>query len=475
VAKAFLKGNGEMNIIQAIADKNLFGQLFRDPATWAAWRVFLRGLFGLPMDGGELEVFKQFTGRTAAPSKQAQEAFAIVGRRGGKSYIAAVVACYMALFHDWKPYLSPGETGWVMCIAADRAQAKNILDYIRAILALKIFKGQVKKELAEEITLNNQIGIRVQTCDFRTIRGFTCVAAICDEIAFWRSEGANPAQEILTALRPALATVPKALLLGISSPYSKSGPLYENFREKYGVADDDVLVWKAPTKSMNPTISDKIIDRALKDDYSAGRAEWLAEFREDLETFLTTETIEQAIIPGRYELPKIDGVQYFAFADPSGGRADSFTLAIAHMEEGGHIILDRIEEKRPPLAPADVTREFADIIKAYGLFKVSGDKYSGEWCSRAFEEGGITYESSKLNKSEIYLEFEPLLAQGQLELLDNKRMFSELRGLERRTRSGGKDSVDHGPGCHDDVANAAAGACVMAAQNRGGEWMIRWI
>jgi hypothetical protein len=362
-----------------------------------------------------------------------------------------------------------------MCIAADRAQAKNILDYIRAILALKIFKGQVKKELAEEITLNNQIGIRVQTCDFRTIRGFTCVAAICDEIAFWRSEGANPAQEILTALRPALATVPKALLLGISSPYSKSGPLYENFREKYGVADDDVLVWKAPTKSMNPTISDKIIDRALKDDYSAGRAEWLAEFREDLETFLTTETIEQAIIPGRYELPKIDGVQYFAFADPSGGRADSFTLAIAHMEEGGHIILDRIEEKRPPLAPADVTREFADIIKAYGLFKVSGDKYSGEWCSRAFEEGGITYESSKLNKSEIYLEFEPLLAQGQLELLDNKRMFSELRGLERRTRSGGKDSVDHGPGCHDDVANAAAGACVMAAQNRGGEWMIRWI
>jgi hypothetical protein len=464
-----------MDIIQAIDDKNLFGQLFKDRSTWAAWRVFLRALFGLPMDGAELEAFNQFTGRTAAPSKQAQEAFAIVGRRGGKSYIAAVVACYMALFHDWKPYLSPGETGWVMCIAADRAQAKNILDYIRAILALKIFKGQVKKELAEEITLKNQIGIRVQTCDFRTIRGFTCVAAICDEIAFWRSEGANPAQEILTALRPALATVPGSLMLGISSPYSKSGPLYENFRERYGAADDDVLVWKAPTRAMNPTISEKIIDRALKEDYSAGRAEWLAEFREDLETFLTTETIEQAIIPERYELPRIDSVQYFAFADPSGGRADSFTLAIAHKEEGGHVILDRIEEKRPPLAPADVAREFTDIIKAYGLFNVSGDKYSGEWCSRAFEEGGITYESSKLNKSEIYLEFEPLLAQGQLELLDNKRMFSELRGLERRTRSGGKDSVDHGPGCHDDVANAAAGACVMAAQNRGGEWKIRWI
>jgi len=60
--------------------------------------------------------------------------------------------------------------------------------------------------------------------------------------------------------------------------------------------------------------------------------------------------------------------------------------------------------------------------------------------------------------------------------VDAKKLFSELRGLERRTRSGGKDSVDHGPGCHDDIANAAAGACALVAQNGGWEeWGIRWI
>jgi hypothetical protein len=464
-----------MNIIEAISDKHLFGQLFRNPATWAAWRVFLKGLFGLPMDGPELETFRQYTGRTAAPSKQAQEVFAIVGRRGGKSYMAALVACYQALFNNWKPFLSPGETGWVLCIAADRAQAKNILDYIRAILALKIFKGQVKRELTEEILLENQVGIRVATCDFRTLRGYTVVCAVCDEIAFWRSEGANPAGEIMSALRPSLATVPGSLLLGISSPYSKVGPLYENFREKYGVDDSETLIWRAASRIMNPTISEKIVDRALKEDYSAGRAEWLAEFREDLESFLTTEIIEQAVIQGRNELPKIEGAQYFAFVDPSGGRADSFTLAIAHKEKSGHVILDRLEERRPPLAPADVSREYSEIMKRYGCYSCQGDKYAGEWCSRAFKEAGITYESCKLNKSEIFLEFEPLLAQGQVELLDAKKLFSELRGLERRTRSGGKDSVDHGPGCHDDVANAAAGACVLAAQNWGEEWKIIWI
>jgi hypothetical protein len=454
-----------MNIIEAVNDKNLFGQCFKNSGTWATWRVFLKGLFGLPMDAADVESFKAFTGRTIAPTNQAQECLAIVGRRGGKSYMAAITACYLALFRDWKPYLSPGETGHILIIATDRVQARNIFGYVRAILSLKIFKSQIVKELDEEIRLKNQIAVKVATCDFRTLRGYTIVCAVCDEMAFWRSEGMNPAAEILTALRPALATVPGSLLLGISSPYSKSGPLWDNFRSRFGVDDPDVLVWKAPTKAMNPTISDKLIERALREDHAAGKAEWLAEFRDDLESFLTTEMIEGAMIPDRIELPRVEGVTYYAFVDPSGGRADSFVLAIAHPEESGRIILDRIEERRPPLAPQDVARELSGIMKEYGCYECTGDRYAGEWVTKAFEDCDVSYRPSELNKSELYLNFEPLLAQGRVDLLDDKKMFNEFRGLERRTRSGGKDSVDHGPGCHDDVSNAVAGACVLASKN----------
>ena len=391
-----------------------------------------------------------------------------MGRRGGKSFIASLIACFLALFHDWRDYLSPGETGWVMVIAADRKQARVILGYIKAILQIPMFNKFVEKELTWEIRLKNQIIISVKTCDYRTLRGYTIVAAICDEMAFWRSEGANPAQEILTALRPALATVPGSLLLGISTPYSKIGPLYESFKNKYGKDDPDILVWKAPTKIMNPMIPDRVIDKALKDDYSAAKAEWLAEFREDLETYLPTEMIEACVVPRRWQLPKIEGIYYKAFADPSGGRADSFTLGLAHKtKESEKIILDRIEERQPPFNPRAVVEEFSKIIKSYGISKVTGDKYAGEWVSSAFRANGITFKSSELNKSEIYLEFEPLLAQRGVELLDNKRLFNQLRSLERRTRSGGRDSVDHSPGLHDDVANAAAGACVLATGPRG--------
>jgi len=38
--------------------------------------------------------------------------------------------------------------------------------------------------------------------------------------------------------------------------------------------------------------------------------------------------------------------------------------------------------------------------------------------------------------------------------------------LERRTARGGRDSVDHPPNAHDDVANGAAGALLMASTGR---------
>ena len=46
----------------------------------------------------------------------------------------------------------------------------------------------------------------------------------------------------------------------------------------------------------------------------------------------------------------------------------------------------------------------------------------------------------------------------KIELLDNKKLVRQLVGLERRTARGGRDSIDHAPACHDDLANAVAGA-----------------
>jgi hypothetical protein len=157
-------------------------------------------------------------------------------------------------------------------------------------------------------------------------------------------------------------------------------------------------------------------------------------------------------------LPPAD-FNYSGFSDPSGGAQDSFTLAIGHREDG-RLVQDVIKAVRPPFDPYQVVSDYAKTLKEYRILSVTGDRYAGVWVSEAFQKHGIRYIPSPMTKSEIYLAFEPLLARGEVELLDNKTLFAELRGLERRTGRGRRDTVDHGPGQHDDSANSTAGVMV---------------
>jgi hypothetical protein len=462
-----------MTIIDALHDEKIFRRQFKDLKTWAAWEIYLRALFGLPIEGvKERKLFRECTALTKTPRERTRESFVICGRRSGKSFISSLIAVYLAVFKDWSAYLSPGEKGWVFIIAVDKAQAGIIKGYISAIFrGNKGLTSMIVQETREVIELKNNVNIAVKTSNFRSLRGYTVLCAILEEIAFWRSEeSANPDREVLAAIRPALATVPESLLVGISTPYSRQGVLWEQFKANWGKAGGP-LIWKAKTETMNPTISKKIIADALKDDYAMAKAEWEAEWREDIQAFLGIELIEAAIIPGRFELPKIEGASYFAFCDPSGGRQDSMTLAIAHKEaNGGKIVLDVLRERRPPFAPQAVVSEFTDMLKSYGVSTVKADRYAGEWVSSAFSSCGISVQPSELSASEIYLNFLPMISNGTIELLENKRLTAQLSGLERRARAGGKDAVDHYPGGHDDLAVAAAGACVNCVSTSAIGW-----
>ncbi len=71
-----------------------------------------------------------------------------------------------------------------------------------------------------------------------------------------------------------------------------------------------------------------------------------------------------------------------------------------------------------------------------------------------------------MNKSEIYQAVLPLINSSRVRLLDNHRLAQQLAGLERRTGRGGRDSIDHSRGGHDDIANAVSGALVLAASEK---------
>jgi hypothetical protein len=165
-----------------------------------------------------------------------------------------------------------------------------------------------------------------------------------------------------------------------------------------------------------------------------------------------------------HERPPIEGIKYVAFTDPSGGSSDSMTLAIAHLESKV-VTVDAIREARPPFSPDAVVHEHAELLKRYRISTVTGDRFGGEWPREKYREYGIGYRVAQKNRSELYLATLPQLNSKCVALLDHKRLVAQLCGLERRTARGGRDIVDHGPGQHDDVANAVAGAIVTALEN----------
>ena len=315
------------------------------------------------------------------------------------------------------------------------------------------------------------------TASYRTVRGRTLAGGIVDESAFLRADdSALPDKELVRALRPGLLTL-HGLLLVISSPHRKVGILYDAHRKYFGndKADRGLYI-QASSRDLNPSIDEQDIAEAMEDDPAAAQSEYLGHFRADLQGFLDDETVDAAIVPGRRMLPRSLSCKHVAFADPSGGRGDSFSLAIAHQEpaadrkQGGRVVLDCLQAVAPPFDTEATVANMATTIKSYGLSEVHGDQYAGEWVPAAFQRHGVTYKPSELSRSEIYLEILPLFSQGRMRFLDLPVLRTQLLLLERRTRAGGRDSVDHPRGAHDDHANAAAGALRLAApaKRRGG-------
>jgi hypothetical protein len=449
-----------MNILAACRDAKVFAQHFKGD-TWTAWFAYLAVLFALPLTPEQLAIYQKHTGRTTPPTSPATEAWLCCGRRAGKSFILALISCFLAGFIDWRPYLAVGEVGTIMIVAADRRQARVIMRYVVGLLkSTPMLKQLVLNETRESIVLRNNITIEVHTSSYRTTRGYAIIAALCDELAYWETDenSASPDSEVLNAVRPGMATIRNSMLLCASSPHARRGALWDAHKKHFGKDGDPILVWNASTRSMNPSVPQSLIDQALQDDPQRASAEWLAQFRSDLEAFISREVASACVSEGVFERPPLAGTTYFGFCDPSGGSVDSMTLAIGHFEASKQlVVIDALREAKPPFSPEFVTSEFSTLLKSYRISKVIGDRFGGSWPVEQYKRFGVIYEPSAKPKSDLYSGLLSIINSRRLDLLDHSRCFNQLIGLERRTARAGADRIDHAPGQHDDLINSVAG------------------
>jgi len=100
-------------------------------------------------------------------------------------------------------------------LAVDKAQADVIFSYARSlVLETPILKGRLERETAEALDLKGGVSIEVHVSNYKSVRGRTAGAMLCDEICFWQSsESRNPGAAVIAAATPSLTTIPGAPLI----------------------------------------------------------------------------------------------------------------------------------------------------------------------------------------------------------------------------------------------------------------------
>jgi hypothetical protein len=449
-----------ITIEEALLDPHLLRPALGDPATWTLWIALLKAAFAGELMRQEQELLAHVIGTRKLPRSRVRELWCVVGRRGGKSRIAAALAVYLALLAPHPP-LAKGEVGMILVMAKSVDQAASVFRYAMAFLKESpALQDEIDSATRHEIRLRNGIVIAIHASSFRSVRGRTLIAAIFDEVAYWPCEdSAEPDREVYRAVLPSLATT-RGMLVCISSGYRRVGLLYEKHRDFHNVDSDDVLVAQGATCIFNPTLEAAEIARQQAADPGGAEAEWEGGFRSDMSNLFADGVIERVVDFGRpLELAPIDGLFYRAFCDSAGGvgGGDAYTLAIGHRESNGINVVDVVRSARGQFDPYAITEEFAKLCRQYRCTGVTGDFYGAGWTSNAWEKTGVTYTRSDLNKSQIYLECLPLFARGEVNLPNHAVLLRELQLLQQYRHKSGRDTVDHPRNGHDDHANVVCG------------------
>jgi hypothetical protein len=454
----------KISLRAALSDPHLLGLLLQGDS-WASWRTLLIAAMGEPLTSDERAIFKQLTQREHEPLQRVEEFVGVIGRRGGKSRAISVLATYIAALVP-HPSLVRGERARVLCCAPDVDQSKIVLDYVEANFRQSpVLRQLIETRTQRSLKLTNRIDIEVRASDFRTLRGPTFVAVICDECAWYYSSennSANPDSEIINAVRPGLATTGGPLFL-ISSPYARRGELWALYNKHFGPnGDPAILVAQAPSRTMNPSLPQSVVDRAMERDPGSAQAEFMAQFRSDLEAYVSREAVDACINRNVFERPPQIGLSYRAFCDPSAGSSDSFTVCISHYVPSSQtVVVDCLREARPPFSPEAICEQFSQVLKTYRINRVVSDRWGGIWPVEQLQKFGIICEQSAEPKSSLYQTLLPLINSHRIELLDHPKTINQLCSLEQRNTRGVKPMIDHPPNQHDDLINAVAGSAAM--------------
>jgi hypothetical protein len=412
-----------------------------------------------------------------------------IGRRGAKtSGFSSFVVAYEALCGGHNDRVKKGQDFYLLQVAQDLSTARsNLKQHIIPILEqskigakeLQDASGKLNVT-AEQARLKNGALITVAPPTMK-IRGQAIAVCAMDEVAFWPSDhdSAQPDVEVERAVVPAMAQFPNRKLVKTSTPYSKDGLLWRDYQigtsgtklpeYKRGPFKNFLLLHASTLAMQNPVVEESFIQEQFEIDPEAFGREYGAQFSDAVSGFLNPALLREAVGPNIHERAYDSKWFYIAALDPAF-RGDTFAFTIGHYEPVRGFVQDVIREFKPaagvPLNPSWVLDQIVPLCSAYAISTAYSDQHEIHSLAQLAMDRGLFLERvvfSANSKSSIYGNFQQLLNQKRMHLLDHPAQLQELLNLERTLLAQGGVRIAGKRGKHDDLATVCA-ICAYKAQ-----------
>ena len=377
------------------------------------------------------------------------------GRRGGKSLLSDLICIYEAVIPNLDQYIRPGEERYVLIVSVREDSARLHIRQITKLLRhTKALSDMIQTVKEDRVELKNGVIILSLPASARSARGYTASAIVMDEGAFFTdSLGNSSAEAIFQALSPTTSSFgDDARLVITTSVNAKVGLVYDLYDRATQGELEDWHVTKVSTRELNPKVSERIINSALKRDPESAQAEYFAEFREQTEAFLSSEAIDRCVDPGLGRGVVEPGVSYFMAVDPALMR-DSYGYAIGHLESGV-VLIDYLKKLRAPVDANGAEDLLKSLVERFRPLGVLCDNPST--VQRLKPNIPMVYTPfSRSQKLRIYGSLKEAINLGLIGLPKDDDLLDELKALQIR---GGVDisAPKAGRITHDDLADCVA-------------------
>ena len=504
----FIKAPGFLNFKPSPAQTVFFKTIFRKPLDYTTPHMVplevtdAEGNFTL-MDHEmtEVELYKYMTGRVYIPGVEADKTALVnmldllIGRRGGKTTVCAMLAIYCAIINNWKPYLQKTPFASVVILSHSREFSDEVLELIRTlieaspILSRLIYKKKknttstmnlVIPWVVDQKIMRSRVQIKVGAASSKTTRGVAACAIICDEICAWNLDEnlKETDDKILKAVRPAMKQFGKlAMMFKLSSPGIKQGVLYEEYlRWKKNTLPKNYILFKCPSWLFNSILpKEEFIDEWFLDP-DGFDSEYRANFVDSLSNFILPEFVDLAVTQGISFNPPEGGKEHpvvYKAAIDAAFKNDAFTFSV--VGHTGNRLKQYISKgwqgtKKVPVKSSEVALYIRQICKEYDIPIVAADQYSFSPLREIFEQYGVVLEEYTFNptfKKKIYFNLKKVVHSQQIDLLDNPIQTKEIKELIVEQSASGNIKIGHPAGGSDDYADSVAIAAFLATEEVG--------